>query len=98
MGYEPSVWYNIPAISQGTWTTIDEGQCQETTQGLWPDRGPDPPWNRSGGQSVYIGWGPPSDVCWFINPEIIPMNTIVISTINHCDYGQVPFLWDNLWK
>ena len=24
---------------------------------------------------------PPSDVCWFINP----MNTIVISTINHSE-------------
>ena len=27
--------------------------------------------------------GPPSDVCWFINP----MNTIVISTINHSEIG-----------
>ena len=26
---------------------------------------------------------PPSDVCWFINP----MNTIVISTINHSEIG-----------
>ena len=26
---------------------------------------------------------PPSDVCWFINP----MNTIVISAINHSEIG-----------
>ena len=28
---------------------------------------------------------PPSDVCWFINP----MNTIVISTINHSEMGVI---------
>ena len=34
---------------------------------------------------ISIQDGPPSDVCWFINHEITPMNTIVISTINHSE-------------
>ena len=37
---------------------------------------------------LYPTWGtcrmvPPSDVCWFINP----MNTIVLSAINHSEIG-----------
>ena len=64
-------------------TLVDDGSPKDRRCQNWGQRPQKDP--KSG--SLFTegaGWGPPVMVIsWFINHEIIPMNTIVISTINH---------------
>ena len=64
-------------------TLVDDGSPKDRRCQNWGQRPQKDP--KSG--SLFTegaGWGPPVMVIsWFINQEIIPMNTIVISTINH---------------